>query len=224
MSIYWMLLAVVAFSGVTMAFFDRLGRSAWMARWRIRADKPTSVEPAEHLRSQIVNSVVSLGLVFGTIALAGEALIAANERTLLRQIGDAVAILALYDFGYYLLHRFIFHETRWGRRIHAVHHRIRTPFAPDSIFIHPAETALGVGLLMACALLVGPVSAATFAGCFLVYSVLNILVHAAFNIPRFPFRAMSALSVHHDVHHTSMKGGYYASITPLWDLIFKTAR
>jgi sterol desaturase/sphingolipid hydroxylase (fatty acid hydroxylase superfamily) len=130
----------------------------------------------------------------------------------------------LYDFGYYVLHRFVFHQWKLGRRIHAVHHKIRTPYAKDSLYIHPVETLLGVGLLMACTLIVGPISVYSFGASFFVYSVLNILIHSAFDIPIFPFRWLSALSRNHDTHHHSMKGGYYASISPLWDLVFGTAR
>ena len=38
------------------------------------------------------------------------------------------------------------------------------------------------------------------------------------------FRAMSAMTEHHDIHHASMKGGYYASITPVFDILFGTAK
>jgi len=64
----------------------------------------------------------------------------------------------------------------------------------------------------------------SFGAAFLVYSVLNVFVHSAFHLPFFPFRWLSSLSAHHDAHHSSMKGGYYASLSPLWDWVFRTAR
>ena len=169
-----------------------------------------------------VNSVVSVGLVFGLIFVLHDQLISADPATAQRLILEPLAILVLYDFGYYVLHRFAFHEWKPGRKIHSVHHKIRTPYAQDSVYIHPVETMLGVGLLMACTLIVGPVSVYSFGVCFFVYSVLNIFIHSAFDLPFFPFRWISSLSRNHDAHHRSMNGGYYASLTPLWDVVFGT--
>ncbi|HEY8088744.1 MAG TPA: sterol desaturase family protein, partial [Polyangiaceae bacterium] len=56
---------------------------------------------------------------------------------------------------------------------------------------------------------------------FLVYSLLNIWIHSAVDLPGLP---LSALVRHHDVHHETMKSGYYASITPIWDVLLGTAR
>jgi sterol desaturase/sphingolipid hydroxylase (fatty acid hydroxylase superfamily) len=76
---------------------------------------------------------------------------------------------------------------------------------------------------MLCTLLVGPVNIYSFAGVFLVYSVLNILNHAGLDLLFFPFRTITHLSRKHDRHHVSMRSGNFASITPLFDLLFGTA-
>jgi sterol desaturase/sphingolipid hydroxylase (fatty acid hydroxylase superfamily) len=55
-------------------------------------------------------------------------------------------------------------------------------------------------------------------------ALLNLWIHSAITLPFFPLRGLSALVRHHDIHHESMKSGYYASITPLWDTVFGTAR
>jgi hypothetical protein len=149
-------------------------------------------------------------------------LISADSATAQRLTLEPLAILVLDAFGYYVLHRFAFHEWKPGRKTYLVYHKIRTPSAQDSVYIHPVETMLGVGLLMACTLIVGPVSVYSFGVCFFVYSVLNIFIHSAFDLPFSPFRWISSLSRNHDAHHRSMKGGYYASLTPLWDVVFGT--
>lgn len=229
MSIYVILLVCMGISGVVMAALDRLGHSQLMARHRTRRDRPNAISPKAHLISRAINSAVSTGTVFGLVYLLGARLFSADaSASPLRVVLEAAAILAVYDLGYYLLHRFVFHAWEPGRRIHMVHHRVRTPYVNDSLYIHPVETVLGVGLLMASTLLVatvaGAMSAWSFGLAFLVYSVLNLFIHSAFDLPFFPFRALSSLSKNHDAHHRSMKGGFYASITPLWDHVFGTTK
>ena len=121
------------------------------------------------------------------------------------------------------MHRVAFHQ--WGplRKVHVVHHAVRHPHSVDSLYLHPVETFLGLALLVVCSMIVGPVHAATFCVVFAVYSFLNILVHCGLNLPFFPFRVVSFLARKHDVHHTSMKGGNYASLTPFFDKLFGTA-
>lgn len=224
MSIYIILGIVLAISGLFMGGLAWLGRSELMVRHRQREDKKHTVSPREHKVSSVLNSIASIGVLFGSVFLLHDQLFYSGVQSTGRLIWEPIAVLALYDFGYYLLHRFVFHEWKLGRRIHAVHHKIRTPYAQDSLYIHPVETVLGVGLLMACTLIVGPISVYSFGVVFFAYSVLNILIHSAFALPFFPVRWLSALSRNHDTHHHSMKGGYYASISPLWDHVFGTAR
>jgi sterol desaturase/sphingolipid hydroxylase (fatty acid hydroxylase superfamily) len=61
-------------------------------------------------------------------------------------VRDIAVILMFYDFFYYLVHRFLFHDEgflggplMW---VHAVHHRQHNPCRGDSSFIHPLEVAL----------------------------------------------------------------------------------
>ena len=218
------LLAILALNGAAILGLSVLARTELIRRYRVRADRPFRIEPAVRIRTSILNSIVSVGLLFGVVLAFRLFLIRNEPVSLLRTIGEAVGILAMYDFGYYLLHRFVFHEWSVGRRVHAVHHTIRTPYAVDSLYIHPAETVGGVGLLLLCTAILGPVGESSFELAFLVYSLLNVFIHSAIDLRFFPFRTLTALVRHHDAHHQSMKAGYYASITPLWDLVFGTAR
>jgi len=67
-----------------------------------------------------------------------------------RVLRDIVVILMFYDFFYYLVHRFLFHDggflggpLLW---VHAVHHRQKDPCRMDSSYIHPLDVAMGLGL------------------------------------------------------------------------------
>jgi sterol desaturase/sphingolipid hydroxylase (fatty acid hydroxylase superfamily) len=223
-----MLVAVLAITGVCMRILRALGVSDVVRRHRTRIDRPARIAPAAYRRSAAVNSTLSTGMVFAVSLGFAPRLFAAHPVGVLRVLGEVAAILAVYDLGYYFMHRFAFHGWSVGRRIHAVHHAIRSPYTTDSLYIHPAETVAGVGLFLASTALValaaGAVSPWAFALAFLVYSVLNLFNHSGIDVPFFPFRWLCALVRHHDVHHESMKSGYYATITPVWDVVFGTAR
>jgi sterol desaturase/sphingolipid hydroxylase (fatty acid hydroxylase superfamily) len=218
------IVAVLALSGLFLAGISALVNSDLLRRHKVRPDRQHHIAPETHLRSRIINSIASTGMVFAGCNLLHHVLFVDALRPLWRMSLEAAGILAAYDLGYYLMHRFAGHAWSPGSRIHAVHHRIRTPYARDSLYIHPVETLAGIGMLLLSTFVVGPVSVWSFGAAFLVYSLLNVFIHSAFHLPFFPFRWLSALSAHHDAHHTSMKGGYYASITPLWDVLFRTAR
>ena len=53
---------------------------------------------------------------------------------------DGVVILMVYDFFYYLMHRYTFHgPLTW---MHSIHHRQHDPCRADSSYIPPLEVAL----------------------------------------------------------------------------------
>ncbi len=62
---------------------------------------------------------------------------------------DVVFVIVLYDFGYYFIHRYPFHEWKMLRRVHSIHHKTRHPRAIDSLLLHPAETCIGLGAFLA---------------------------------------------------------------------------
>jgi sterol desaturase/sphingolipid hydroxylase (fatty acid hydroxylase superfamily) len=218
-----MLAVIFAISGVFIRAISAFAVSEVARRHRTRQDRPSRVDPATHRKSSIANSVVSTALIVGVPMSFRSHLFVSEPVGALRALAEATAILLIYDLGYYLLHRFVLHEWSVGRRIHAVHHTIRTPYASDSLYIHPAETVAGVALFLGSTAIIGPVGLASFGLAFLVYSLLNVFIHSAVDLRFFPFRSLTALVRHHDVHHDSMKSGYYASITPVWDLVLGTA-
>lgn len=217
------LVAILAIAGAAIPLLTLIARTEFVSRHRVRTDRPLRIDLWKRLQASAANSVVSVGLVFGVALGFRSYLFRSEPVSWLRTLGEAAAILALYDLGYYLLHRFVFHEWSVGRRIHAVHHTVRTPYAKDSLYIHPIETAGGVGTLLLCTAILGPVGETSFELAFLIYSLLNVFIHSAIDLRFFPFRSLTALVRNHNVHHQSMKSGYYASITPLWDVVFGTA-
>jgi sterol desaturase/sphingolipid hydroxylase (fatty acid hydroxylase superfamily) len=135
---------------------------------------------------------------------------------------DVVLTLGLYDLLYYCLHRFLFHEWKLLREVHVRHHTVKFPTAIESLYVHPIENMLGVGLLMLCLALVGPVSLPAYAVILASYSWLNIVIHSGLDFRAAWLRPIAFMVRKHARHHSSMRAGNYASITPLPDILFRT--
>lgn len=223
MALHWMLLVVLLLSGVLLLVAKLAYHWPRLAWARIHPEPHRKLRGARLYRRVFGNMIFSGALVFVLAYATRPWLIMEGELQWGRMLWHATFVLLLYDFLYYLMHRFAFHEWPLLRQVHVVHHKVRHPHAVDSLYLHPVETTLGLVLLIACCLAVGPVHAATFAVVFAVYSFLNILVHSGLDLPFFPFRALGYLARKHDLHHTSMKGGNYASLTPIFDKLFGTA-
>ena len=137
-----------------------------------------------------------------------------------------VAVLMLFDFFYYLTHRFLFHG-KLLRRVHALHHRALKPTYIDSLYVHPLETFIGLVLFLGSIPLValangGPLNALAMAIATLVFTQVNTINHTYVNLPRFPFKTLHWVTSIHAAHHVTMNRGNFATLTMLYDWIFGT--
>ena len=139
---------------------------------------------------------------------------------------DIVLILMVYDFFYYLAHRFWFHGQGRMRQVHAVHHQARNPSHIDGFYVHPLETLVGLGLFCATigmlGALLGPFHVVTLVLTYVIYTQLNTINHTRVDLPRFPYRTLNWIVAKHHVHHENMHKGNYATITLLYDKLFGT--
>ena len=143
---------------------------------------------------------------------------------------DMVVILMVYDFVYYLTHRFLFHDSgffggplKW---MHAVHHRQHNPCRWDSSYIHPLEVAIGLGLYvgttLVLSLVMGRFDVPTVIVTFIAFSQINLHNHNRWTADTFPWRYVAFLSRMHHNHHAKFTGGNYATISLLYDWMFGT--
>ncbi len=143
---------------------------------------------------------------------------------------DIVIILMFYDFFYYLVHRFLFHDSSFMggplKWVHSVHHRQHNPCRMDSSFIHPLEVALGLGLyvvsIFVLARFMGEFHVATIIITWVAFSEINLHNHDLWKADRFPFRYLNTMSVMHHNHHAKFTGGNFATISLLYDWMFGT--
>ena len=138
----------------------------------------------------------------------------------------SVSILMVYDFFYYLTHRFLFHGNGKLRQVHAVHHQARKPTHVDAFYVHHTETLIGISLYMATipllALFFGPFHVGAIIVTFVTFTQLNTINHTYVKLPYFPFKTLSYITAKHHVHHENMHKGNYATITLLYDKMFGT--
>lgn len=146
---------------------------------------------------------------------------------LLTILWQVFLILMVYDFFYYLTHRFLFHGQGYFRRVHAVHHQARRPTSIDAHLVHPLETFIGIGLyfatIMGLSVIQGaPFPVATIVITMVIYTQLNQFNHVHVQLHRFPYKTLNWIADKHAVHHIDMHRGNYATITLLFDRLFGT--
>jgi len=147
-------------------------------------------------------------------------------RPLWRHVVDIAAVLMVFDFFYYLTHRFLFHG-RALRKVHALHHQAHTPTYIDALYVHPLETFIGLVLYLGSIPLIAavtgaPLSAFSMAVATLIFTQLNTINHTYVNLPHFPFATVSRITWIHAAHHVDMNRGNYATLTMLYDWMFGT--
>ena len=147
-------------------------------------------------------------------------------RPLWRHVVDIIVVLMVFDFFYYLTHRFLFHGQGYFR-VHSLHHQAHTPTYIDALYVHPLETTIGLVLFLGSIPLVaalsgGALSAFSMAIATLLFTQWNTINHTFVDLPYFPFKAIDQITSLHAAHHVDMNKGNYATLTMLYDWAFGT--
>lgn len=217
---------VIALSGAAMKGLTAYYRQPAAAPLHIRERKTRPVSEAQFQRYARINSALSMVMVFGVPLMFYGVLFESGPVSILRALWEGIALLMVYDFLYYFMHRYPFHEWDWLRKVHAVHHSIKNPTALDSLYQHPIENFLGLALLWVSVWLVaavtGPISIYSFGWAFLFYSLINVAIHSGLDFKRPPLWLVGYLGRRHYKHHASMRSKNYASVTPVFDMLFGT--
>jgi sterol desaturase/sphingolipid hydroxylase (fatty acid hydroxylase superfamily) len=147
-------------------------------------------------------------------------------RPLWLHIIEIVVVLMVFDFFYYLTHRFVFHG-KLLRKVHSLHHKAHTPTYIDALYVHPLETFIGLVLFLGSIPLVAalsgaPLNAFSMAIATLIFTQLNTINHTFVNLPRFPFKTVDHITSIHAAHHVDMNRGNFATLTMIYDWAFGT--
>ncbi len=222
MKVLIVILISYASAGLAQLVLTIAYRSPAAQKSLISDDPHRSVSDRELYFRAVLNASVSIVLIFSVMDGRGEYLYYDHAVPAWRYLLEAFTVILIYDFTYYFMHRYPFHEWKLLRGVHSVHHAARNPRYIDSLLLHPVETVLGLSLFFGSVALVGGVHIYTLAAMFTTYTAFMILNHAGVDYPRFPFKTLGILAAKHDRHHHSMLSGNYAAVTPLPDIIFGT--
>ena len=166
-----------------------------------------------------VSSTLSLTLYAVALIWWQDALIAADV-SLIETAWHVPAVLIVYDFAYYWLHR-LMHARPVMRHVHGIHHRVRAPTVNDSLYTHGIETAAGNLLLLTVIVVVGPVSPAAFLIVLAAFSAIHLWAHAGFLLDRRGCGYLDRLALRHHRHHRE-RDVHFGVMLPTWDRAFGT--
>lgn len=213
---------ILVFNGALMALMQWLA-VVKMPEARLRPPKPNKITLRKKSINVIGNSTVAVSFIFVSLYFGGGSMIygASENVSMMTIFGEVLAVLLVYDFMYYLAHRSM-HHPKLMKYVHGIHHYIRYPTAFESVYVHPIEGIVGIGLFMLAMFMLGPISATSFLVAFFIYSSVNILVHANIRINHRIFKLSNYWAERHDIHHGTQLNKNYASIFPFYDQFFDT--
>lgn len=170
------------------------------------------------------------GLIYTLIIYLGiiPFVITAEPQAWWQYFVDIFVILMVYDFFYYLTHRFLFHDGGPLVWVHAVHHQQKNPCRQDSSFIHPIEVGAGLGLyvgtVFGLSFLMGDFHIITLILTWIAFSEINLHNHDRQETTgnNFVTRYLKYASDMHHNHHARFVGGNFATISLLYDWMFGT--
>ena len=174
------------------------------------------------------SQMIGLGVTLGFYALVLPFVVTVDAQPWYRILLDSVLILMMYDFFYYLIHRFLFHGKGYFRRVHAVHHQARSRVSSiDSYLLHPAEIVIGQALYyvatpLLCLIYGEPLHVATIVITNVVFTQLNQINHTRIDMEGLPWSIVNWIAMKHNAHHLDMHKGNFATITLLYDWLFGT--
>jgi sterol desaturase/sphingolipid hydroxylase (fatty acid hydroxylase superfamily) len=218
---YLLISGVLAFDGALLAFLAFAYHAKRFEPYRISMKQSMKVPSFKRLLQITYIAVLSLLAVFGMTFGIYHHAFRDTPTSPGRVIFEILAILLVYDFAYYWLHR-LMHTKKGMRWVHGRHHEVHNPTAMESFYLTPAELFAGLGLLCACTWLLGPVSIYSFAVVFFIHTTLNITVHSGLVSKTILLWPIDKLTHKHYVHHAGSYDNNFASLTPFWDMLFGT--
>jgi sterol desaturase/sphingolipid hydroxylase (fatty acid hydroxylase superfamily) len=217
---YTIILAIFGFDGALLTFLAYAYHAKRFESHRISLKESMKIPDAARLKNIAFIAVLSVMTVFGMTFLLYQRALHWGPVTI-RIAWEILAILLVYDFAYYWLHRAM-HHKKLMKYCHAVHHEVHNPTAMESFYLHPIELFAGLALLCSCVWALGPVHVYSFAAVFFIHSTLNITVHSGVDSKRWFLFPIDHLTRKHYIHHAGNYDNNYASLTPFWDMLFGT--
>ena len=218
---YTLIVLILMADGALLSFLAFAYHAKRFEPYRISMKESMKTPSAKRLLNIAYIAVLSLLAVFGMTGAVFRYAFYDHPVSPLRVIGEVLAILLVYDFAYYWLHRAM-HIKKLMRWVHGRHHEVHNPTAMESFYLTPAELFAGLGLLIVVTCALGPVSIYSYAAVFFIHSTLNITVHSGLISKSVLLWPINKLTHKHYIHHAGNYDNNFASLTPFWDILFGT--
>jgi sterol desaturase/sphingolipid hydroxylase (fatty acid hydroxylase superfamily) len=222
LTFYTLIASILMVDGILLGFLAFAYHSKRYEGYRISLKESMKVPGPERIKNIAFIAVLSLLAVVGMTGAIYPYAFHDHAVGAGRVVFEILAVLLVYDFAYYWLHRAM-HTKKLMRLVHGKHHEVHNPTAMESFYLTPAELFAGLGLLLACTWLVGPVSIYSFAVVFFIHTTLNITVHSGLMSKRLLLWPVDHLTHKHYTHHAGNYDNNFASLTPFWDMLFGTS-
>ena len=221
---YELIFGIIGVAVCSMVFISLWTWAAGSERYqKYRIRKPGRDPLAKVSRFKQVSEALVFDIIFyiAYLVLAYDWLIQDGSVGLLTMFGQVLAILLIYDFMFYWVHR-LFHHPFLMRHVHGVHHKVRFPKAIDDYYLHPIDSLWVTTLFFSSIAIVGPLSTTSFIVTLFVYVFINNSLHSGLNLPHPLFTLTNYLARRHEVHHGKKASANFGSIFPFWDMMFGT--
>ncbi len=205
--------------------FDSLAvwavEASGLKKYRLRNRNLMPVPSSNKYWRISLNGILALALYFGFAYFFQGFVTAGLTANPSRVVFDVLAVLLLYDFMYYLMHR-AFHQPTLMKLVHGMHHKVRNPTAADGLYLDPLDNFAGLGLFFLSVVIVGPMSTLSFIVAAFIYLTVNNINHTGLALPHPVFKLTNYWARTHDHHHGVNPRRNYGSIFPFWDKMFGT--
>ncbi len=182
---------------------------AWARRYRIQSRKARPGVFWPSVRCWLINNLWMFGAVIVSwplLRLSGVHTGPLPSAWVI--VGSLLLFIYLDDLLYYGFHR-LMHRRWWFRRVHGWHHRIYTPWAITGNYMHPFEYVATGSIALAGPLLLG--SHVVVLYLWAIFRQWEASEgHCGYAFPWSPtrFLPLSDSALHHDFHHSKVKGNY----------------
>lgn len=156
------------------------------------------------------------GTVTTVLTMRGAIAVATSAPAALRVAVEFTLLVLAFEAYFYLVHRLL-HTRLLFRRVHAVHHRSKTPTVLSALSLHPVEALLIAGFLpVAMALVEMHLASIVLASLYLSASIA--LAHCGYRVFPHGFERLPLLNLYvtplvHDAHHAKVDVNYGATLS-----------
>jgi sterol desaturase/sphingolipid hydroxylase (fatty acid hydroxylase superfamily) len=160
------------------------------------------------------------------LAMTGHLAVAVAPVTALRVLAEVALVVIAFEAYFYAVHRLL-HTRTLFRRVHAVHHRSKTPTVLSALSLHPVEATLIAGFLPA-AMAVVELHLLSVAIASVYLSASIALAHCGYEVfpralARVPVLGWYVTPLVHDAHHSRVDANYGATLN-VFDRLLGTFR